>query len=100
MFRIPRHVSSRDPVGNFDCVLSCLSQLDVEVVATKRATHFFDSTRLGCKCHLDEDEWVGIIQAENWVVYLFLQVWTAKGDPILHIEVLLTVFSNVHQVGQ
>ena len=65
-------------------------------MATKRATHFFDSTRLGCKCHLDEDEWVGIIQAENWVVYLFLQVWASKGDPILHIEVyIIEVFSKV-----
>ena len=34
------------------------TQLEVEVVATARATHFFDPAQLSCKCHLDEHEWV------------------------------------------
>ena len=28
------------------------------MVATNRATHFFDAAGLSCKCHLDEHEWV------------------------------------------
>ena len=35
-------------------------QLDVQLVATKSALHFFDPTALPVKCHIDEEEWVRI----------------------------------------
>ena len=35
-------------------------QLDVQLVATKSALHFFDPTSLPVKCHIDEEEWVRI----------------------------------------
>ena len=34
------------------------AQIEVEVVSTEKAKHFFDSTRLNVKCHFDKDEWV------------------------------------------
>lgn len=37
-------------------------QLNVQLVATKSALHFFDPTSLPVKCHIDEEEWVRIIQ--------------------------------------
>ncbi|GAA5929003.1 hypothetical protein JCM3775_006709 [Rhodotorula graminis] len=52
-------------------------QVDVQVVATKGATHFFDAQELEAehggkvKVWTDQDEWAG---------------WQKVGDPVLHIE--------------
>ncbi|BGP37459.1 hypothetical protein JCM10449v2_001365 [Rhodotorula kratochvilovae] len=59
-------------------VLLALSGIDVQVVATKSATHFFDAAALEAengsrvKVWTDQDEWAG---------------WQKIGDPVLHIEV-------------
>lgn len=46
-------------------------EIEVQVVTTERACHFFNKEALGVKVHTDEDEW---------------QMWQKRGDPVLHIE--------------
>ena len=50
------HISDRSTMFLFQ------PQLNVQLVATKSALHFFDPTSLPVKCHIDEEEWVRIIQ--------------------------------------
>ena len=82
---------------------SCLKfQLDVQVITTKHALHFFDPSLLSVKCHVDEEEWVRASPHDHgfgWcalitknslistILTLLLQEWKQKGDPVLHIEV-------------
>ena len=40
-------------------------QLDVQVVATKSALHFFEPSALPVKCHIDEEEWVRACRQER-----------------------------------
>ncbi|XP_031553514.1 phosphopantothenoylcysteine decarboxylase-like [Actinia tenebrosa] len=46
-------------------------KLNVQVVATDHATHFFDVNEIPVKVYRDTDEW---------------QSWMKMGDPVLHIE--------------
>ena len=40
------------------CEVSGRGQIDVQVVCTRAAQHFFNATDLSVACHKDEDEWV------------------------------------------
>ncbi|KAI0216208.1 Phosphopantothenoylcysteine decarboxylase [Lamellibrachia satsuma] len=46
-------------------------KLDIEVIVTEHATHFFDPGVLPCRVHTDSEEWT---------------TWTSRSDPVLHIE--------------
>jgi len=35
----------------------CLLQLDIELIVTQNATHFFDAGVLPCPTHTDAEEW-------------------------------------------
>lgn len=48
-------------------IFSLQPQLDVQLVATKSALHFFDPTSLPVKCHIDEEEWVRITVYCCWL---------------------------------
>lgn len=49
---------------------------DVQVVATRAATYFFDPAALPCPAHLDDDEWPGRDEGRRY----------RRDDPVLHIE--------------
>jgi phosphopantothenoylcysteine decarboxylase len=48
---------------HFDCYLEKINvlflQLNVQVVTTKAALHFFNAEAIPVKCYKDEEEWVG-----------------------------------------
>ncbi|XP_045215386.1 phosphopantothenoylcysteine decarboxylase-like [Mercenaria mercenaria] len=46
-------------------------KIEVKVVTTDRALHFFDSSTLSIPVLTDADEW---------------KAWTKRGDPVLHID--------------
>lgn len=48
-----------------------LPGVDVRVVTTEHATHFFKPAEVPVKIYSDKDEW---------------ELWTQKSDPVLHIE--------------
>uniref|UniRef100_A0A3B3Z9U4 Phosphopantothenoylcysteine decarboxylase n=1 Tax=Periophthalmus magnuspinnatus TaxID=409849 RepID=A0A3B3Z9U4_9GOBI len=48
-----------------------LSGVEVKVVTTEHAKHFYDSTEVPVKIYSDSDEW---------------ELWTCRSDPVLHIE--------------
>ncbi|XP_065889818.1 phosphopantothenoylcysteine decarboxylase-like [Dysidea avara] len=47
-----------------------LPEVEVRVVATENAKHFFDTAQLSVDLYSDQDEWK----------------WSKRGDPVLHIE--------------
>ncbi|XP_076027656.1 phosphopantothenoylcysteine decarboxylase isoform X2 [Genypterus blacodes] len=47
------------------------SQVDVRVVTTEHAKHFYDPAEVAVKIYSDRDEW---------------ETWTKRSDPVLHIE--------------
>ncbi|XP_042079504.1 phosphopantothenoylcysteine decarboxylase isoform X1 [Haplochromis burtoni] len=48
-----------------------LSGVDVRVVTTEHAKHFYNSAEVSVKIYSDEDEW---------------ELWKQRSDPVLHIE--------------
>lgn len=48
-----------------------LSGVDVRVVTTEHAKHFYNPAEVSVKIYSDEDEW---------------ELWTQRSDPVLHIE--------------
>ncbi|XP_033099259.1 phosphopantothenoylcysteine decarboxylase-like [Anneissia japonica] len=48
-----------------------LNQVEIQVVCTNSATHFFDPSKLEVQVFRDEDEWM---------------TWSKISDPVLHIE--------------
>ncbi|XP_041650552.1 phosphopantothenoylcysteine decarboxylase isoform X1 [Cheilinus undulatus] len=48
-----------------------LPEVDVRVVTTEHAKHFYDSEEIPVKIYSDKDEW---------------ELWTKRSDPVLHIE--------------
>uniref|UniRef100_A0A3P8PME1 Phosphopantothenoylcysteine decarboxylase n=1 Tax=Astatotilapia calliptera TaxID=8154 RepID=A0A3P8PME1_ASTCA len=48
-----------------------LSGVDVRVVTTEHAKHFYNSAEVSAKIYSDEDEW---------------ELWKQRSDPVLHIE--------------
>ncbi|KAJ1974807.1 hypothetical protein H4R35_003435 [Dimargaris xerosporica] len=54
-------------------LLHALENVEVQVVATPKALHFFDPQDVSplCPVHTDQGEWA---------------TWAAKGDPVVHIE--------------
>ncbi|XP_056137603.1 phosphopantothenoylcysteine decarboxylase [Lampris incognitus] len=48
-----------------------LPGVDVRVVTTEHAKHFYDVTEVGVRVYSDKDEW---------------EQWTQRSDPVLHIE--------------
>uniref|UniRef100_A0A8C5EPY8 Phosphopantothenoylcysteine decarboxylase n=1 Tax=Gouania willdenowi TaxID=441366 RepID=A0A8C5EPY8_GOUWI len=48
-----------------------LPQVDVRVVTTEHAQHFYDPSEVSVKIYSDNDEW---------------ELWTQRSDPVLHIE--------------
>ncbi|KAI1904432.1 hypothetical protein AGOR_G00005590 [Albula goreensis] len=48
-----------------------LSGVEVQVVTTDHATHFFNPEEVPVRIYSDKDEW---------------QLWTHRSDPVLHIE--------------
>ena len=52
---------------------SCLKfQLDVQVIATKHALHFFDPSLLPVKCHVDQEEWVRASPCNHAIQWIWL----------------------------
>ncbi|XP_044213751.1 phosphopantothenoylcysteine decarboxylase isoform X1 [Thunnus albacares] len=47
------------------------SQVDVRVVTTEHAKHFYDPAEVSVKIYSDKDEW---------------EMWTQRSDPVLHID--------------
>ncbi|KAM9377653.1 phosphopantothenoylcysteine decarboxylase isoform 2-T2 [Pholidichthys leucotaenia] len=48
-----------------------LPEVDVRVVTTEHAKHFYDPAEVSAKIYSDKDEW---------------ELWTQRSDPVLHIE--------------
>ncbi|XP_068595631.1 phosphopantothenoylcysteine decarboxylase [Brachionichthys hirsutus] len=46
-------------------------EVDVRVVTTESAKHFYNPAEVSAKIYSDKDEW---------------ELWTTRGDPVLHIE--------------
>ncbi|KAK2176119.1 hypothetical protein NP493_682g01047 [Ridgeia piscesae] len=46
-------------------------KLDIELIVTQNATHFFDAGVLPCPTHTDAEEWT---------------TWSRRSDPVLHVE--------------
>uniref|UniRef100_A0AAQ5Z1V2 Phosphopantothenoylcysteine decarboxylase n=1 Tax=Amphiprion ocellaris TaxID=80972 RepID=A0AAQ5Z1V2_AMPOC len=46
-------------------------QVDVRVVTTEHAKHFYNAAEVSVKIYTDKDEW---------------ELWTRRSDPVLHIE--------------
>lgn len=53
------------------CQLLELPGVDVRVVTTEHAKHFYDHTEVAVKVYSDKDEW---------------ELWKKRSDPVLHIE--------------
>lgn len=54
-----------------ETLLKSVPQLDIKLVPTEHAQHFFDPKTLGVEVCKDEDEWT---------------LWQKRSDPVLHIE--------------
>ncbi|XP_035755286.1 phosphopantothenoylcysteine decarboxylase isoform X3 [Egretta garzetta] len=52
-------------------VKPCAAELEVKVVTTERAKHFYNAQEIPVTLYSDEDEW---------------QLWKGRSDPVLHIE--------------
>ncbi|KFW95183.1 Phosphopantothenoylcysteine decarboxylase, partial [Phalacrocorax carbo] len=55
--------------------------LEVKVVTTERAKHFYNVQEIPVTLYSDEDEWQGII-----CILSHPQLWKGRSDPVLHIE--------------
>ncbi|XP_031139198.1 phosphopantothenoylcysteine decarboxylase isoform X2 [Sander lucioperca] len=50
---------------------AAIVKVDVRVVTTEHAKHFYNSAEVSVKIYSDKDEW---------------ELWTQRSDPVLHIE--------------
>ena len=50
-------------------------------MTTKAGLHFFDASKLPVKCHIDDDEWVGI----------FCMHYISTPEEVLHGHALMTI---------
>ncbi|NWW72902.1 COAC decarboxylase, partial [Climacteris rufus] len=60
--------------------------LEVKVVTTERAKHFYNAQEIPVTLHDDEDEWQASLVRFADPQPLSPQLWKGRSDPVLHIE--------------
>ncbi|XP_035012263.1 phosphopantothenoylcysteine decarboxylase isoform X1 [Hippoglossus stenolepis] len=68
--KLPLLVSQLLQLSGVSCSISVTS-VEVRVVTTEHAKHFFNPADISVKIYSDKDEW---------------ELWTQRSDPVLHIE--------------